>query len=77
MAIQSDLNELNDLLLRVQGHALCAKLEENPPCYLVHYPPGSSVNGVMISYHGIGKIQALTFLLSMMEKEWQDRRCPF
>lgn len=71
MLIQERIDAINDLLVELQAHPMCARFSDDGARYLVIYPEGMYPDGAQAS-QGMGKALALTRLLAVMERHWKE-----
>lgn len=73
LTVKERLDLISSLKSEVNNHCLCAKFVEDDNSYTVYYPYGYFPDGSRIS-KGIGQTKALSRLLEVMERHWQENQ---
>jgi hypothetical protein len=71
MTVQENIDAVETALHAVEKHCMCAHFVEDRTHYTVCYPEGMYPNGARVS-QGMGKAKALSRLLEVMERHWQE-----
>lgn len=71
MDVADNIATLAQKLVEVEAHPMCASFSDAGGYYTVMYPCGMWPDGARAS-QGSGKALALTRLLAVMERHWQE-----
>lgn len=71
MNVRDATKAVRDAIVAVKSHCMCFRFEETGTHYRVIYPDGYFPNGAQVS-KGLGKAEALSRLLGVMERHWKE-----
>jgi len=71
--VQERTKEVNSLISQVKEHCMCSKFKDEGGRFMLYFPAGDfAVGGIRVSYHDMGKANALRVVLEKMEKYWVE-----
>jgi hypothetical protein len=71
LSVQNNIENINEIKIKIQSHPCCFSLEENDIYFLVICPEGYFPNAIRACKHK-NKLKALKRILKKLDQVWID-----